>query len=86
MKYTTSSMLAIGIGIAMVCLVGCTPTTHVTETTTTREYDTTNPPVMAPATNSNTTTTTRYQRHRAAHLHAAGSLRASGSEHNLGND
>ena len=50
----------IGVGIAMAWLVGCAPTTHVTETTTTREYDTTNPPVMAPAVNSNTTTTTQY--------------------------
>jgi hypothetical protein len=60
MKYTTNSAVAICVGIAMVCLVGCAPTTHVTETTTTREYDTTNPPVMAPVRNSNTTTTTQY--------------------------
>jgi hypothetical protein len=57
MKCTTNSAVAICAGIAMVCLVGCAPTTHVTETTTTREYDTTNPPiVMAPAPNTNTTT------------------------------
>jgi hypothetical protein len=62
MKYTTNSAVAICIGIAMACLVGCAPTTHVTETTTTREYDTTNPPVMAPApvTNSSTSTTTQF--------------------------
>jgi hypothetical protein len=47
-------------GIAMACLVGCTPTTHVTETTTTKEYDTTNPPALAPVGNSNTITTTQY--------------------------
>ena len=45
MKYITSSAVAICLGIAMGWLVGCAPTTHVTETTTTREYDTTNPPV-----------------------------------------
>jgi hypothetical protein len=60
MKYKTNSAVAICVGIAMVWLVGCAPTTHVTETTTTREYDTTNPPVMVPAANSNTTTTTQY--------------------------
>ena len=62
MNYTTNSALAICIGIAMAWLVGCAPTTHVTETTTTREYDTTNPPVMypAPVANSSTTTTTQY--------------------------
>ena len=62
MKYITNSAVAICVGIAMVWLVGCAPTTHVTETTTTREYDTTNPPVIepAPVANSNTTTTTQY--------------------------
>jgi hypothetical protein len=54
MKYTTNSPVAICASIAMVWLVGCAPTTHVTETTTTREYDTTNPPVTAPVANSNT--------------------------------
>jgi hypothetical protein len=48
------------VGVAMVCLVGCAPTTHVTETTTTKEYDTASPPVMAPVATVNTTTTTRY--------------------------
>ena len=60
MKYTSKSAVAICAGIAMVWLFGCAPTTHVTETTTTREYDTTNPPAMAPAPNTNTTTTTQY--------------------------
>ena len=69
MKYTTNSVMAIGVGIAMVFLVGCAPTTHVTETTTTREYDTTNPPVMAPATNSNTSTTTQYDNGTVQHTY-----------------
>ena len=61
MKYIVNSAVAIGLGIAMTCLVGCAPTTHVTETTTTRQYDTTNPPIsMAPVANANTTTTTQY--------------------------
>jgi len=59
-KFTGKSGLAICIGIATVCLVGCAPTTHVTETTTTKQYDTTNPPMPAPVANANTTTTTRY--------------------------
>jgi hypothetical protein len=59
MKYLAISAKAI-CGIAMARLVGCTPTTHVTETTTTREYDTTDPPALAPVGNSNTTTTTQY--------------------------
>ena len=62
MKYITNSAVAIGLGIAMMWLVGCAPTTHVTETTTTREYDTSNPPVMypAPVANGSTTTTTQF--------------------------
>jgi len=62
MKNTSNStkVVAICVGIAMVWLVGCAPTTHVTETTTTREYDTPNPPVMVPVANPNTTTTTQY--------------------------
>jgi hypothetical protein len=61
MKYKANSVLAISVGIAMTCLVGCAPTTHVTETTTTRQYDTTNPPiVVAPVADANTTTTTQY--------------------------
>ena len=59
-KYTRKSALAICIGIATVCLVGCAPTTHVTETTTTREYDTRNPPMPAPVANVSTTTTTQF--------------------------
>ena len=61
MRYATNFAVAIGAGIAMVFAAGCAPTTHVTETTTTREYDTKNPPVvMAPVATSNTTTTTQY--------------------------
>jgi hypothetical protein len=60
MKCTTNFAVTICIGIAVVCLIGCAPTTHVTETTTTKEYDTPNPPVMAPVASSNTTTTTQY--------------------------
>jgi hypothetical protein len=56
MKYLANSARAICLGIATVWLVGCAPTTHVTETTSTREYDTTTPPVAT----SNTTTTTHY--------------------------
>jgi hypothetical protein len=50
MKYTTSSAVAICVGIAMVWLAGCA----------TSEYNTTNPRVLAPATNSSTTTTTQH--------------------------
>jgi|SRR5271167_3676956 len=61
MKYTNHCLVAIGVGIAMASLVGCAPTTHVTETTTTRQYDTTSPPiVVAPLADANTTTTTQY--------------------------
>ena len=57
MKYTTNSAVAICVGIAMVWLVGCARATHVTETTTTSEYGTANPPVTAPVANSNAATT-----------------------------
>lgn len=61
MKIKANFVVAIAAGIAMTCLIGCAPTTHVTETTTTRQYDTTNPPiVMAPIADANTTTTTHY--------------------------
>jgi hypothetical protein len=61
MKYKPNLGIAMGVGIAMICIVGCAPTTHVTETTTTRQYDTTNPPVMvAPVADASTTTTTQY--------------------------
>jgi hypothetical protein len=60
MKYLLNSMWTICLAIAMASLVGCAPITHVTETTRTREYDTTTPSVLAPVAASNTTTTTQY--------------------------
>ncbi len=59
MKHTTTFAMIVGAGIAIIGLAGCTPATHVTETTT-RQYDTSTPPMMAPLANDNTTTTTRY--------------------------
>jgi hypothetical protein len=60
-KYKANLAVAICVGFGMVALVGCAPTTHVTETTTTRQYDTTTPPIaMAPVADANTTTTTQY--------------------------
>ena len=50
MKHTTSSAVAICVGIAMVWLAGCASSTRVTETATTSESSTTNPAVLAPAT------------------------------------
>ena len=60
MKYTANSAVAICVGIAMVWLAGCAPSTHVTETTATSEYGTANPRVTAPGANSSTTTTTQH--------------------------
>jgi hypothetical protein len=61
MKLKANFVMAISAGIAMTYLVGCAPTTHVTETTTTRQYDTTNPPiVVGPVAEGSTTTTTQY--------------------------
>ena len=61
MKSKSNYIVAIGVGIAMTLMAGCAPTTHVTETTTTRQYDTTSPPiVMAPVADAGTTTTTQY--------------------------
>jgi hypothetical protein len=61
MKLKPNLVVSIGAGIAMTCLIGCAPTTHVTETTTTRQYDTTNPPIVtAPVADASTTTTTQY--------------------------
>jgi hypothetical protein len=59
MKHRITFAVAIGAGIAMIGMAGCAPTTHVTETTT-RQYDTTTPPLMAPLADENTTTTTHY--------------------------
>ena len=63
MKYAINCAVAIFAGIAIGGIVSCAPTTHVTETTTTKEYDTTTPVVVAapaPAPVTNTTTTTQY--------------------------
>src|SRR5271154_5587647 len=61
MKHKSNYLIAVGVGIAMTWMAGCAPTTHVTETTTTRQYDTTSPPiVMAPVADAGTTTTTQY--------------------------
>jgi hypothetical protein len=45
MKHTSNHTVATSIGIALVWLVGFPPATHVTESTTTRQCDTTNPPI-----------------------------------------
>jgi hypothetical protein len=61
MKHKANFAIVISAGIAMACMAACAPTTHVTETTTTRQYDTTNPPiVVAPVAEGSTTTTTQY--------------------------
>jgi len=59
-KYAFNFLAAICAGAAMVGIAGCAPTTHVTETTTTRQYDTTDPAALTPVASSGTTTTTRY--------------------------
>jgi hypothetical protein len=61
-RYPSNFVVAICAGLIMVCIAGCAPTTHVTETTTTRQYDTTNPPAVAmiPVAGSATTTTTQF--------------------------
>src|ERR1700691_1194708 len=55
MKYTLNPAVAICVGVAMTCVIGCAPTSQVTRTTTARQFTTTNPVVDA-----NTTTTTQY--------------------------
>ena len=66
-KCASNFLVASLAGLSMMWLVGCAPTTHVTETTTTRQYDTTNlpavamtPVAIAPAASSATTTTTQF--------------------------
>ena len=91
MKIKANFVVAISAGIAMTFLVGCAPTTHVTETTTTRQYDTTNPPiVVAPGLRcKHYHDYSIQQRHRPADLFAASSiydLFVSGSEHNHSDD
>ena len=92
MKYKVNSVLAISVGIAMTCMIACAPTTHVTETTTTRQYDTTTPPILpAPIADANTTTTTQYNNGTVQRTYTQpGSLRVSilvrRYEHDHGND
>ena len=65
MKSPINAVIAGCAGLAVVCLVGCSTTHHVTETTTTRQYDEPNSqPVPQPlppvASENSTTTTTQY--------------------------
>jgi hypothetical protein len=65
MKSPVNAVIAGFAGLAMFCLVGCSTTHHVTETTTTREYDApdTQPlpqPMVPVASENSTTTTTQY--------------------------
>jgi hypothetical protein len=63
MKSPVNAVIAGCVGLGMFCLVGCSTTHHVTETTTTREYDVpdTQPqPLLPVASENSTTTTTQY--------------------------
>jgi hypothetical protein len=65
MKNPVNALIAACAGLAIFCLVGCSTTHHVTETTTTREYDAPNTqplpqPLPSGASESSTTTTTQY--------------------------
>jgi hypothetical protein len=65
MKSPVNAVIAGCAGLAMFCLVGCSTTHHVTETTTTREYDApdTQPlaqPLLPVTSENSTTTTTQY--------------------------
>ena len=65
MKSPVNAVIAGCAGLAMFCPVGCSTTHHVTETTTTREYDApdTQPlpqPLLPVASENSTTTTTQY--------------------------
>jgi hypothetical protein len=62
MKFKANFVVTVCAGIAMTCLIGCEPTARVTQTTTARQFDTTNPPIMAAriADANTTTTTTQY--------------------------
>jgi hypothetical protein len=60
MKRAVSIAIAGWTGLAMLCLVGCSTTHRVTETTTTKEYDAPNIPPVSPLTSANTTTTTTH--------------------------
>jgi hypothetical protein len=65
MKSPVNAVIVGCAGLAMFCLVGCSTTHHVMETTTTREYDApdTQPlaqPLPPVASENSTTTTTQY--------------------------
>jgi hypothetical protein len=59
MKYTLNPAVAICVGIAMTCVIGCAPTSQVTRTTTARTYDSANAPIaMTPIASASTTIVT----------------------------
>ena len=61
MKSPVNAVIAGCAGLAMFCLVGCSTTHHVTETTTTREYDAPDTQPLPPvASETSATTTTQY--------------------------
>ena len=60
MKRAISAAIAGCAGFAILCLVGCSTTHHVTETTTTKEYDADTPPVPLSSSGNTTITTTQY--------------------------
>ena len=61
MKRSFSAGITGCTAIAMLCAVGCATTHHVTETTTTRQYDAPNTSPALPLASDNTTnTTTQY--------------------------
>jgi hypothetical protein len=61
MKRAANAAIAGSVGLAILCLVGCSTTHHVKETTTTKEYDAPDiQPVPPPSSGSATTTTTQY--------------------------
>jgi hypothetical protein len=65
MKSPVNAVIAGCAGLAIFCLLGCSTTHHVTETTTTREYDAPNTqplpqPLPSGASENSTTTITHY--------------------------
>jgi hypothetical protein len=69
MKRAANAAIAGGVGFAMLCLVSCSTTHHVTETTTTREYDAPNTLPVPPVSSGNTTTTTTQYDNGAVQEH-----------------
>jgi len=59
MQRLFSTVITACTAFALLCAVGCAGTHHVTETTTTREYDAPNAP-PSPLEGGNTTTTTTH--------------------------